>query len=407
MNMTDSSKSQPLLLMVAGAKGAVGSTLAVVAAAMSQRPESILPSLTTAQMLSDLLPSKHVHMVGWDLHDGTLLECIEGHGVLPEELWKPYESQLDQVQVRLPPEASLDLLGQVQRLTQDISAFKEQHPHAKGVFINLLPAAPTRDLNQLEDLSQLYSQLASEDLPDLPYIIAAIHAGVPIVNFTSNQVEIPLVIKEAIKQKVPISGRDGKSGQTYLKVVLASALKARNLIVDGWYSLNILGNQDGKNLMDPQRAAGKLSNKTYMLDDIMGYQVGERYGVSSHKVQIDYYPPRGDAKEAWDVIDFLGVFGLPMSMRLNLQVRDSVLAAPLVLDLARWMIVLQMAGCSGPVPELAFYYKKPVGHEPPLSFQDQVAALRELGLWCHERIMKDREQRAAASRQRPADSRHT
>jgi hypothetical protein len=120
--------------------------------------------------------------------------------------------------------------------------------------------------------------------------------------------------------------------------------------VDGWYSLNILGNQDGKNLMDPNRAAGKLSNKTDILDDIMGYQVGERYGVSSHKVQIDYYPPRGDAKEAWDVIDFLGVFGLPMSMRLNLQVRDSVLAAPLVLDLARWMIVLQMAGCSGPVP---------------------------------------------------------
>jgi myo-inositol-1-phosphate synthase len=398
MNMTDSSKSQPLLLMVAGAKGAVGSTLAVVAAAMSQRPESILPSLTTAQMLSDLLPSKPVHMVGWDLNDRTFLECIEAHGVLPKELWKPYEGQLDQVKVHLPPEASLDLPGQVERLKQDILAFKEQYPHAKGVFINLLPAAPTRDLNQLEDLSQLYSEVAPEDLPDLPYTVAAILAGVPIVNFAPNQVEIPPVIKEAIKRGVPISGRDGKTGQTYLKVVLASALKARNLIVDGWYSLNILGNQDGKNLMDPHRAAGKLSNKTDILDDIMGYQVGERYGVSSHKVQIDYYPPRGDAKEAWDVIDFLGVFGLPMSLRLNLQGRDSVLAAPLVLDLARWMIVLQMAGRSGPVPELAFYYKQPVGHEPPLTFQDQVAVLRELELWCHQRILKDREQEVAGSR---------
>jgi myo-inositol-1-phosphate synthase len=407
MNMTDSFKSQPLLLIVAGAKGAVGSTLAVVSAAMSQRPESILPSLTTAQILSDLLSSKPVHMVGWDLNDSPLLECIKTHGVLAKELWEPYESQLDQVQIHIPPKVTLDLRGQVEILKQDILAFKAQYPHAKSVLINLLPAAPTRDLNEFADFSQLYSKLAPEDLPDLPYIIASIHAGVPIVNFTPNQVEIPLVIKEAIKQGVPISGRDGKTGQTYLKVVLASALKARNLIVDGWYSLNILGNQDGKNLMDPHRAAGKLSNKTDILDDIMGYQVGERYGVSSHKVQIDYYPPRGDAKEAWDVIDFLGVFGLPMSMRLNLQVRDSVLAAPLVLDLARWMIVLQMAGCSGPVPELAFYYKKPVGHEPPLSFQDQVAALRELGLWCHERIMKDREQRAAASRQRPADSRHT
>jgi myo-inositol-1-phosphate synthase len=221
---------------------------------------------------------------------------------------------------------------------------------------------------------------------------------VPIVNFTPNQVEIPVVIKEAIKQGVPMSGRDGKTGQTYLKVVLASALKARNLIVDGWYSLNILGNQDGKNLMDPQRAVGKLSNKTDILDDIMGYQVGERYGVSSHKVQIDYYPPRGDAKEAWDVIDFLGVFGLPMSIRLNLQGRDSILAAPLALDLARWMVVLQMAGRSGPIPELAFYYKQPVGHEPPLTFQDQIAVLRELGLCCHERIFKDGEQELAIRR---------
>jgi myo-inositol-1-phosphate synthase len=396
--MTDSSKSQPLLLMVAGAKGAVGSTLAVVAAAMSQRPESILPSLTTAQILSELLASRPVHMVGWDLNDRTLLECIKAHGVLSKDLWEPYESELNQFQVHIPPEASLDLPGQVKRLKQDILAFRQQYPRANGVLINLLPAAPRRNFNQFADLSQLYSELAPEDLPDLPYIIAAILAGVPIVNFTPNEVEIPVVVREAVKQGVPMSGRDGKTGQTYLKVVLASALKARNLIVDGWYSLNILGNQDGKNLMDPHRAAGKLSNKTDILDDIMEYQVGERYGVSSHKVQIDYYPPRGDAKEAWDVIDFLGVFGLPMSLRLNLQGRDSVLAAPLVLDLARWMTVVQRAGRSGPVPELAFYYKQPVGHEPPLTFQDQVAVLRELGLWCHERILKDREQREAASR---------
>jgi myo-inositol-1-phosphate synthase len=398
MNMTDFSKSQPLLLLVAGAKGAVGSTLAAVVAAMSQRPESILPSLTTAEVLSDLLPPKPVHMVGWDLQDRTLVECIKAHGVLSKELWKLYEGQLEQVQVRLPPEASLDLFGQVEKIKQDIIAFKEQYPHARGVLVDLLPAAPRADLNRFEHLSQLYSELAPEDLPDLPYILAAILTGLPIVNFTSNQVEIPVVITEALKQGVPISGRDGKTGQTYLKVVLASALKARNLVVDGWYSLNILGNLDGKNLMDPRRAASKLSNKTDILDDIMGYQVGERYEVSSHKVQIDYYPPRGDAKEAWDVIDFLGVFGLPMSLRLNLLGRDSVLAAPLVLDLARWMVALQMAGRSGPVPELAFYYKHPVGHKPPLTFQDQVAVLRELGLWCRERILRGREQDAVGGR---------
>ena len=392
--MKDSQESQPILLMVAGAKGAVGSTLAVLVTAMAHSPESVLPNLTTTQMFSHLDPSSPIHMVGWDSNEGTLSECIEGHGVLPKEIWKPYKTELEQIQVGKPPGADLDFMSQVETLRQDILAFKKQYPHAKGVLINLLPAAATNDLHRFQSLSQLYSELDSVVSPDLSYTIAAILAGVPVVNFTPNEVEIPAVVKEAIKQGVPISGRDGKTGQTYLKVVLASALKARNLIVDGWYSLNILGNQDGQNLMDPQRAAGKLSNKTDILDDILEYQVGEKYGVSSHKVQIDYYPPRGDAKEAWDVIDFLGVFGLPMSIRLNLQGRDSVLAAPLVLDLARWMVVLQLAGRSGPVPELAFYYKQPVGDNPPLTFQDQVAELQELALWCHGKIQRDSRQRA-------------
>ena len=393
--MMDSQESQPILLMVAGAKGAVGSTLAVVVAAMTHSPESVLPSLTTAHMFSHLDPLSSIHMVGWDLNEETLPEVIEGHGVLSKELWKPYETELKQVQVGKPPKADLDLVSQVERLRRDILAFKKQYPYAKGVLINLLPAAVTNDLDKFQSLSQLYSELEVLALPDLSYTIAAILAGVPVVNFTPNEVEIPAVVKEAIKQRVPISGRDGKTGQTYLKVVLASALKARNLTVDGWYSLNILGNQDGKNLMDPQRAAGKLSNKTNILDDILGYQVGEKYGVSSHKVQIDYYPPRGDAKEAWDVIDFLGVFGLPMSIRLNLQGRDSVLAAPLVLDLARWMVALQLAGRSGPIPELAFYYKQPVGDNPPLTFQDQVAELQELALACQGKIQRGSRRQAA------------
>jgi myo-inositol-1-phosphate synthase len=163
-------------------------------------------------------------------------------------------------------------------------------------------------------------------------------------------------------------------------------LKARNLIVDGWYSLNILGNADGANLMDPQRAAGKLSHKTKLLDEILGYRVGERYGVPAHKVHIDYYPPRGDAKEAWDAIDFRGMFGLPMSLRVNLQGRDSILAAPLVMDLARWMAILKLAGRRGPVPELAFYFKRTLGDHPPLTFEDQLATLRRLEVECRARL---------------------
>jgi len=405
MSMPDPSKAKSLLLMIAGAKGAVGSTVAVAAAAMRRHPESVLPSLTTGEMFPQLDPFQPIQMVGWDSTDTTLPEAVKAHGVLVEELWKPYADDLDLVQVKMAPSDGLDLQGQVEQLQQDIQEFRDQFPQAQAVLINLLPATAEPDLKHFESLSQLYSDFDNGSFPDLAYTIAAILADVPVVNFTPNEVEIPVVIDEAVKRGVPISGRDGKTGQTYLKTVLASALKARNLFVDGWYSLNILGNQDGKNLMDPDRAAGKLSNKTEILDEILDYKVGEKYGAPSHKVQIDYYPPRGDAKEAWDAIDFLGLFGLPMSIRLNLQGRDSVLAAPLVLDLARWMVVLQMAGHSGPISELAFYFKQPVGADPPTTFQDQVASLRNLELACEQKMeAPSRSSGQAGKRQKAAVS---
>ena len=399
MSVPDPSKAQSLLLMIAGAKGAVGSTVAVATAAMRRHPESVLPSLTTTgEMFPQLDPFQPIQMVGWDSTDTTLLGAVKAHGVLTEELWKPYADDLDLVQVKMAPPDGLDLQGQVEQLQQDIQEFRDQFPQAQAVLINLLPATAEPDLKHFESLSQLYSDFDNGSFPDLAYTIAAILADVPVVNFTPNEVEIPVVIDEAVKRGVPLSGRDGKTGQTYLKTVLASALKARNLFVDGWYSLNILGNQDGKNLMDPDRAAGKLSNKTEILDEILDYKVGEKYGAPSHKVQIDYYPPRGDAKEAWDAIDFLGLFGLPMSIRLNLQGRDSVLAAPLVLDLARWMVVLQIAGYSGPISELAFYFKQPVGTDPPMTFQDQVASLRNLELTCEQKVEAGRGQQSVSSR---------
>jgi myo-inositol-1-phosphate synthase len=274
----------------------------------------------------------------------------------------------------------------VEKLGDDIRVFLDQHQGARPVFINLLPACESVDFSACRDLAALYKMADAARIPDLAYTLAAIHNGVPVVNFTPNAVEIPTVIDEAVKHGVPIAGRDGKTGQTYLKVVLASALKARNLLVDGWYSLNILGNDDGANLMNPHRAASKLRNKTDILDEILGYSVGEKYSSPSHKVHIDFYPPRGDAKEAWDAIDIKGLFGLPMSIRLNLQGRDSILAAPIVLDLARWATVLQAAGRVGPVPELAFYFKKAVGEAPPLTFEDQLTSLNRLERECDANV---------------------
>ncbi|MDH3836655.1 MAG: inositol-3-phosphate synthase [Desulfobacteraceae bacterium] len=388
--MTNSNDSRPksLLLMIAGAKGAVGSTVAAAVAAMQKNPDVILPSLITRNSFVYLGPPESITMAGWDAQSANLVDCIENHGVLTDNLLKPLQKNLEETPIFASPAQDLDLKGQVAHLTKDIEDFKKQHPHALPVMINLLPACTCCNLDTVKHVDDLYAGVNPVNFPDLAYVLAAIFSEIPVVNFSPNRLEIPVVVQTAVEHRIPISGRDGKTGQTYFKVVLASALKARSLYVDGWYSLNILGNADGKNLMDPDRAAGKVANKTELLDEILGYSVGERYQEPTHKVRIDYYPPRGDAKEAWDVVDFKGLFDLPMSLRLNMQGRDSILAAPMVLDLARWMAALKMAGCSGSVPELGFYFKKPIGENPPLSFQDQVHRLQMLEKECDEKCLK-------------------
>lgn len=384
--MASTQQSDGLLLLVAGVKGTVGSTLAAAVAALPQAPEQIMPYLTTAAMFDYLGPLQKTRLAGWDTSPETLAAAIRRHGIVPEHLWRPHAVELERIPVQRAQSPTGDLNERVQQLIQDIRHFRSQQPASRPVFINLLPAGAGPDLGAGRDLDQLYAAAGSNGLPDLAYTLAAVLSGVPVVNFTPNIVEIPAVMAAAVRQGVPVAGRDGKTGQTYLKVVLASALRARNLLVDGWYSLNILGNADGKNLMDPVRAEGKLRHKTELLDDILGYRVGERYGAYTHKVRIDYYPPRGDAKEAWDAIDFRGLFGLPMSIRLNLLGRDSILAAPLALDLARWVSALQLAGRVGAVPELAFYFKKAVGNSAPVTLQDQLAGLSALQQQCDARI---------------------
>lgn len=385
---SDPFKSRSLLVMIAGAKGAVGSTVAAAVAAMQKNPDIILPCLITRNSFVYLGPPENITMAGWDAQSTTLVDCIKNHGVLTDNLWKPLQKALDKTPILPLPPKDLDLKGQVAHLTKDIQDFKNQYIDALPVMFNLLPACPRCNLDQVEHLGDFYAAANPEIFPDLAYVLAAISSEVPVVNFSPNRLEIPVVVQKAVEHRTPISGRDGKTGQTYFKVVLASALKARSLYIDGWYSLNILGNADGKNLMDPDRAAGKVANKTELLDEILGYSVGEHYQEPTHKVHIDYYPPRGDAKEAWDVVDFQGLFGLPMSLRLNIQGRDSILAAPMVLDLARWMAALKMAGHSGLVPELGFYFKKPIGENPPLSFQDQVHRLQTLEKECDEKCLK-------------------
>ncbi len=385
MTHTDNAKSPALLILVAGAKGAIGTTVATAIPAMQQHAPLVVSSLTTAGKFPELGDIGRIQMAGWDTTPAALADLIPRYGIVPEKAWQDQLPFLSRMEIRPAPDAQAPLADQVETILRDMRAFMHTFPEAQPVFVNLLPAAC--------DLCQADKTLAMEQLlklsvapPDLGYILAALQAGIPIVNFTPNTVELPAVCEAAEQRGIPLAGRDGKTGQTFLKVVLASALKARSLYVDGWYSLNILGNADGRNLMDPERACGKLQNKTRLLDDLLGYTVGERHGESSHKVHIEYYPPRGDAKEAWDVIDFTGIFGQAMSLRLNLQGRDSILAAPMVIDLARWAAALKRAGIGGPVAELGFYFKKPVGAAPPLTFQEQIAALEHLERRVAERL---------------------
>jgi myo-inositol-1-phosphate synthase len=386
--MADTSipEKRPLLLLVAGAKGAIASTLAVAIAACRRMPEIVMPSLTTQGKFPFLAAVAETQIAGWDNNPQDLASSTLCQGVVPEPVCRLHADQLDRIAVKASPAPDLALQDQVEQLAADIREFRKAHDRCLPVLINLLPAAPLNHFDHCRSLSELYETAGNRSMPDLAYALAAVTSGVPVVNFTPNTVEIPVLVSEAVKRGVPLCGRDGKTGQTYFKVVLASALKARRLTVEGWYSLNILGNADGKNLMAPERAAGKVANKTDLLDEILGYPVGGRYGTSTHKVHIDYYPPRGDAKEAWDVIDVRGLFDLPMSIRLNLQGRDSILAAPMVLDLSRWMAALQLAGHSGPVPELGFYFKKPVGPQAPRTFQEQLNSMDLLERHCEEKM---------------------
>jgi myo-inositol-1-phosphate synthase len=380
--MAEKYSEKSILILAAGAKGAIGSTLAAAVCSLNQGEKIVGDYLATQDRFERLGISSFFNFAGWDKNPISLRDAVNASGVVPKDISLDYRENLLTIGIKPPPDENMDLKSKVLHLMTDIREFRMNFPDDIPVLVNLLPACSEHGLASVSSLESLYEAKASRNIPDLAYVLAGVLSGVPVINFTPNEVELPVVLEEARRQQVPVAGRDGKTGQTYFKMVLASALKARKLRVDGWYSLNILGNADGKNLMEPGNVAGKLKNKTDFLDDVLGYRVGKDYDAPSHKVHIDYYPPRGDAKEAWDVIDFTGIFNMPMSMRLNLQGRDSILAAPLVLDLSRWMAALFRVGRSGPVAELAFYFKKPVGPVSGVTFEEQVRALNLLDREC-------------------------
>jgi myo-inositol-1-phosphate synthase len=197
--------------------------------------------------------------------------------------------------------------------------------------------------------------------PSMIYAYAALKSGVPFANGAPNlTVDIPAMTELADKMRVPVCGKDFKTGQTLMKTILAPGLKSRMLGLDGWYSTNILGNRDGEVLDDPENFKTKEESKLSVLEQILQPDAHpELYKDFSHVVRINYYPPRGDNKEGWDNIDIFGWLGYKMQIKIDFLCRDSILAAPLVLDLALFLDLAQRAGMKGVQEWLSFYFKSP------------------------------------------------
>jgi len=198
--------------------------------------------------------------------------------------------------------------------------------------------------------------------PSMLYAYAAIMEGIPFCNGAPNlSVDAPCLLQLAIDRGVPISGKDFKTGQTWMKTVIAPGLKARMLGLQGWYSTNILGNRDGEVLDDPQSFKTKEESKLSVLHTILQPEkYPDLYKDFAHVVRINYYPPRGDNKEGWDNIDIVGWMNYPMQIKVNFLCRDSILAAPIVLDLALFSDFAGRAGMKGIQEWLSFYYKSPM-----------------------------------------------
>jgi myo-inositol-1-phosphate synthase len=194
------------------------------------------------------------------------------------------------------------------------------------------------------------------------YAYAALKESVPFANGAPNlTVDMPAILELAKQTNMPISGKDFKTGQTLLKTVLAPMLKARLIGLSGWFSSNILGNRDGEVLDDPESFKTKEESKLSVLDGILQPELYPTlYKDFYHKVRINYYPPRGDNKESWDNIDIFGWMGYPMQVKVNFLCRDSILAAPIVLDLVLFMDLAQRAGMKGIQEWLSFYFKSPM-----------------------------------------------
>ncbi|MCL1833718.1 MAG: inositol-3-phosphate synthase [Leptospirales bacterium] len=323
---------------------------------------------------------------GWDIFEDSVYESALNAEVLSrgdlenvkDELskikpWKAvfnrnYVKNLDGKWVKEAP-THWDLAN---LLKDDIVKFKEEKTLNRMVMVWCASTEIYQEIipgvhDTLENFEKALKDNHPAIAPSMIYCYAALDLGIPYANGAPNLCnDIPALWELADKRKAPMGGKDFKSGQTFMKTVLAPAFKARMLGMSGWFSTNILGNRDGEVLDDPESFKTKEVSKLSVLDQICKPDLyPDLYGDFFHKVTINYYPPRGDNKEGWDNVDIFGWLGYPMQVKVNFLCRDSILAAPIVLDLAIFFDLAQRAGLYGNQEWLSFYWKSPM-HPPKI-----------------------------------------
>jgi myo-inositol-1-phosphate synthase len=337
----------------------------------------------TSPKISDFLPLASLNDVvfgGWDLFPDNAYESAVHADVLRAEHLDPIREELQAI-VPMPavfyPEYVRRLHGthvksaankaeMVELLRADIRNFMRENGCNRVVAVWCGSTEVYVEPSEVHQSIEAFERGLTENHPSIPnsqiYAWAFLKEGIALANGAPNlMVDFPAAWELAKQHAVPIAGKDFKTGQTLMKTVIAPALKARMLGIRGWFSTNILGNRDGEVLDDPDSFRSKEVTKLGVLDYILQPEIhSELYGELYHKVRIEYYPPRGDAKEGWDNIDLFGWLGYPMQMKIDFLCRDSILAAPIVLDLALLLDFAKRAGFSGVQEWLSFYFKCPM-----------------------------------------------
>jgi len=355
----------------------IGSLTQMGTIRLGKRTEHRVPAIKGFVPLASL---EDLVFGGWDIYPEDAYHAAINAGVLDPSLLeavrpelkkiRPWPAVFDQHYVKRlrgsHVKKAKNKMDLAEQLRDDIEIFRKKHRLSRLVMVW---TGSTESFQTPKPVHQTVASfekgLAKNDpaiAPSMIYAYAAIQAGIPYANGAPNlSADIPALTRLAGDRGVPICGKDFKTGQTLLKTVLAPGLKSRLLGLSGWFSTNILGNRDGEVLEDPGSFKTKEASKLSALEHILQPKLyPELYSSFTHQVRINYYPPRGDNKEGWDNIDIFGWLGYPMQIKVNFLCRDSILAAPLVLDLVLFLDLAKRCGMKGIQEWFSFYFKSPM-----------------------------------------------